>query len=201
MGIGAGGSLWYTTRHENVASILVRDFQEQPDVPPRAGPLPHARGHDVARERAWHGPRGVVRAHLLERTRLRAAPRDPRRRAHSLLHRDHRHVRDGRRPAHAGLPARAVPVAWHLHPADRRELHHPRPRRGVRLQERRGRLVGRRPNGVVLAILPAGGFITLGLLLALINHLGAVQARRHGAPPPLPINLDCRHCTMCPAGK
>ena len=56
-------------------------------------------------------------------------------------------------------------------------------------------------NGVVLAILPAGGFITLGLLLALINHLGAVQARRHGAPPPLPINLDCRHCTMCPAGK
>ena len=56
-------------------------------------------------------------------------------------------------------------------------------------------------NGVVLAILPAGGFITLGLLLALINHIGAVQARRRGAPPPLPINLDCRHCTMCPAGK
>ena len=54
---------------------------------------------------------------------------------------------------------------------------------------------------MVLAILPAGGFITLGLLLALINHLGAVWARRHGEPPPLPINLDCRHCTACPAGK
>ena len=56
-------------------------------------------------------------------------------------------------------------------------------------------------SGVVLAILPAGGFITLGLLLALINHLGAVWARKHGEPPPLPVNLDCRHCTMCPNGK
>ena len=56
-------------------------------------------------------------------------------------------------------------------------------------------------NSIVLAILPAGGFITLGLLLALINHLGAVWARKHGEPPPLPINLDCRHCTMCPNGK
>ena len=54
---------------------------------------------------------------------------------------------------------------------------------------------------VVLAILPAGGFIVLGLLLALINHIGAVRARRHGEPAPLPVNLDCRHCTMCPAGK
>ena len=56
-------------------------------------------------------------------------------------------------------------------------------------------------NGIVLAILPAGGFITVGLLLALINHLGAVNARRHGEPAPLPVNLDCRHCTMCPNGK
>jgi electron transport complex protein RnfE len=54
---------------------------------------------------------------------------------------------------------------------------------------------------VVLAVLPAGGFITLGLLLALINHISAVNARRHGEPPPLPINTDCRHCTMCPNGK
>ena len=56
-------------------------------------------------------------------------------------------------------------------------------------------------NGIVLASLPAGGFITVGLLLALINHLGAVNARRHGEPAPLPVNLDCRHCTMCPNGK
>ena len=62
-------------------------------------------------------------------------------------------------------------------------------------------LRGIHANTVVLAILPAGGFITLGLLLALINHLGAVRAGRHGAPPPPPVNLDCRHCTMCPNGK
>ena len=57
------------------------------------------------------------------------------------------------------------------------------------------------PGPVTLAILPAGGFITLGLLLALINRLGEWNARRHGAPAPLPVNLDCRHCTMCPNGK
>ena len=57
------------------------------------------------------------------------------------------------------------------------------------------------PGPVTLAILPAGGFITLGLLLALINRIGEWNARRHGAPAPLPVNLDCRHCTMCPAGK
>ena len=52
-----------------------------------------------------------------------------------------------------------------------------------------------------LAILPAGGFIALGLLLALVNRIGEWRARLHGAPPPLPVNLDCRHCTMCPNGK
>ena len=57
------------------------------------------------------------------------------------------------------------------------------------------------PGPVTLAILPAGGFITLGLLLAAINRIGEWNARRHGAPAPLPVNLDCRHCTMCPAGK
>jgi Na+-translocating ferredoxin:NAD+ oxidoreductase subunit E len=57
------------------------------------------------------------------------------------------------------------------------------------------------PGPVTMAILPAGGFITLGLLLALINRLGEWNARRHGAPAPLPVSLDCRHCTMCPNGK
>lgn len=57
------------------------------------------------------------------------------------------------------------------------------------------------PGPVTLAILPAGGFVVLGLLLAAINWLGEWNARRHGAPPPLPVNLDCRHCTMCGNGK
>ena len=57
------------------------------------------------------------------------------------------------------------------------------------------------PGPVTLAILPAGGFVTLGLLLALINRLGEWNARRHGAPAPLPVNLDCRHCTICGKGK
>lgn len=56
-------------------------------------------------------------------------------------------------------------------------------------------------NGVAMAVLPAGGFITLGLLLALMNHMGAVAARRRGEAAPLPLNLDCRHCTMCANGK
>jgi electron transport complex protein RnfE len=60
---------------------------------------------------------------------------------------------------------------------------------------------GINPGPVTLAVLPAGGFIALGLLLALINRIGEWNARRHGAPPPLPVNLDCRHCTMCGSGK
>ena len=59
---------------------------------------------------------------------------------------------------------------------------------------------GINPGPVTLAVLPAGGFITLGLLLALINRIAEWSARRRGAPPPLPVNLDCRHCTMCGNG-
>lgn len=60
---------------------------------------------------------------------------------------------------------------------------------------------GINPGPITLAILPAGGFISLGLLLALINRISEWLARRQGAPAPLPINLDCRHCTMCSNGK
>ena len=57
------------------------------------------------------------------------------------------------------------------------------------------------PGPATLAILPAGGFIVLGLLLALMNHLAAWKARRQGAPAPLPVSMDCRHCTLCGHGK
>ena len=53
---------------------------------------------------------------------------------------------------------------------------------------------------MILFILPAGGFIMLGLILALLNHLQATMARRGGKPLPLPLELDCRHCTLCKFG-
>ncbi len=48
----------------------------------------------------------------------------------------------------------------------------------------------------LLAILPPGGFIALGLLLAAINALVRTQARRKGRPEPGPLRLDCRHCVV-----
>jgi len=57
------------------------------------------------------------------------------------------------------------------------------------------------PGPVTLAVLPAGGFIALGLLLAAINAFSGWNARRHGLAPALPANLDCRHCTMCNKSK
>ena len=54
---------------------------------------------------------------------------------------------------------------------------------------------------MTLAIMPAGGFIALGLLLALINFLGTVWAHRRGMPQSLPVNQECRHCTLCPKGE
>ena len=54
---------------------------------------------------------------------------------------------------------------------------------------------------VTIAILPAGGFIVFGLILAAFNRYEEWNARRKGDLPPMPVNLDCRHCTMCPNGK
>ena len=54
---------------------------------------------------------------------------------------------------------------------------------------------------ITVAILPAGGFIVFGLVLALFNRIGEWNARRRGELPPMPVNLDCRHCTMGPNGK
>ncbi len=53
----------------------------------------------------------------------------------------------------------------------------------------------------LLAILPPGGFLVLGCLLALMNHLQNVRARRRGLPPPSPAALDCRTCVFCRLGR
>ena len=48
----------------------------------------------------------------------------------------------------------------------------------------------------LLAILPPGGFIVLGCLLATINAINRHNALRRGRPEPGPLRLDCRHCVV-----
>lgn len=52
-------------------------------------------------------------------------------------------------------------------------------------------------NVALLAILPPGGFIILGCLLALMNHVQNQRARKKGLPLPSPLALDCRSCVLC----
>lgn len=54
---------------------------------------------------------------------------------------------------------------------------------------------------VALMILAPGGFIALGALLALMNHLQASMAKRKGQTIPPPVHLDCRHCVICKWGQ
>ena len=54
---------------------------------------------------------------------------------------------------------------------------------------------------ITVAILPAGGFIVFGLILAAFNRYEEWNARRKGDLPPMPVNLECLHCTLCPNGK
>lgn len=56
-------------------------------------------------------------------------------------------------------------------------------------------------HAMVLFILPAGGFVMLGLILAFINYVTALSAKRHGMAEPQPLQLDCRHCALCQFGK
>ena len=56
-------------------------------------------------------------------------------------------------------------------------------------------------HAIVLVVLPAGGFVTLGLILAFINHVQALAAQKRGEAAPLPLELDCRHCSLCNLGK
>lgn len=52
----------------------------------------------------------------------------------------------------------------------------------------------------VMFVLPAGGFLTLGCLLAAINHLRNRAAIRSGREMPQPLQLDCRSCAVCTFG-
>jgi electron transport complex protein RnfE len=54
---------------------------------------------------------------------------------------------------------------------------------------------------MVLMILPPGGFIALGALLGLMNHVQSGIARRQGKMFVPPAHLDCRHCVMCRFGE
>jgi len=48
----------------------------------------------------------------------------------------------------------------------------------------------------LLAVLPPGGFLVLGFLLAAINAITRYNALRKGRPEPGPLRLDCRHCVV-----
>ena len=50
---------------------------------------------------------------------------------------------------------------------------------------------------VPFALIPAGGFITLGAVLAGLNAWQHRQARRRGLEPPNPPKFDCRSCVGC----
>ncbi len=54
---------------------------------------------------------------------------------------------------------------------------------------------------MVLMILAPGGFIALGCLLGLMNHIQAAIARANGSAIPPPADLDCRHCVICKWGN
>ncbi len=49
----------------------------------------------------------------------------------------------------------------------------------------------------LMLILPPGGFLALGLLLGLMNHIDRVIARRAKIDYPTPPEFDCRHCVIC----
>ncbi len=56
-------------------------------------------------------------------------------------------------------------------------------------------------TAMVMMILAPGGFIMLGSLLALMNHIQAYTAKRQGKVIPAPVTLDCRHCVLCKWGE
>jgi electron transport complex protein RnfE len=54
---------------------------------------------------------------------------------------------------------------------------------------------------MIMFILPPGGFVALGVLMAVFTHIRNRRAVRSGKELPVPPMLDCRHCTICKWGK
>lgn len=74
---------------------------------------------------------------------------------------------------------------------------------GVRELAGGGTFLGHAVGGyqpALLFILPPGGFIVLGSLLAGMNRLQAIRARKQGGAFEPPSHLDCRHCVICKFG-
>ena len=55
-------------------------------------------------------------------------------------------------------------------------------------------------QSLIFMILPPGGFVTLGCLLALMNHIQSGIARRNKQVFEPPKAMDCRHCIICKWG-
>lgn len=55
--------------------------------------------------------------------------------------------------------------------------------------------------GITIFILPAGGFMALGCLLAVINHIAKRCAIKAGRELPEPLQIDCRSCSICRFAK
>jgi len=53
---------------------------------------------------------------------------------------------------------------------------------------------------LLLLILAPGGFVTLGLLLAVMNRIEMRLSARKGRAYTPPAELDCRHCVICKWG-
>ena len=54
---------------------------------------------------------------------------------------------------------------------------------------------------MTIMILAPGGFIALGGILALMNYVGAIRAKKTGTVAPVLPELDCRHCVICKWGE
>lgn len=54
---------------------------------------------------------------------------------------------------------------------------------------------------VLILVLAPGGFLALGMLLGLMNHVQRLAANRAGRRFEPPAHLDCRHCVMCRLGQ